>query len=174
MRLLCWACTAVLLAGLAGCGGASDQVAVTGTVTLDGNVLPDAVVKHVNGREGDSVVFGAALSTREWEDRLLEGGYVVQRAARPAVALTEVSALEGELRSEGPTEAIELLGSGALLRRCLEQIAAPQRNCLVLAYQDGLTHSEIAEKTGEALGTVKSWIRGGLLRLRESLQEASS
>lgn len=45
------------------------------------DLLPDAVVKHVNGREGDSVVFGRALVDRadEWEARLFEGGYVVQR-----------------------------------------------------------------------------------------------
>jgi glutathionylspermidine synthase len=42
-------------------------------------LLPDAVVKHVNGREGDSVVFGASLEAAAWEARLLEGGYVVQR-----------------------------------------------------------------------------------------------
>jgi len=42
-------------------------------------LLPDAVVKHVNGREGDSVVFGASLDAAAWEARLLEGGYVVQR-----------------------------------------------------------------------------------------------
>ena len=94
----------------------------------------------------------------------------LQRAARPALALSEVSALEGELRSEGPTDAIELLGSGALLRRCLEQIAAPQRNCLVLAYQDGLTHSEIARAVNEPLGTVKSWVRRSLLALRRCLE----
>jgi glutathionylspermidine synthase len=40
--------------------------------------LSRSVVKHVNGREGDSVVFGATLDTAGWEARLLEGGYVVQ------------------------------------------------------------------------------------------------
>jgi glutathionylspermidine synthase len=42
-------------------------------------LLPDAVVKHVNGREGDSVVFTDSLDHAGWESRLLEGGYVVQR-----------------------------------------------------------------------------------------------
>src|SRR5207248_2299117 len=41
-------------------------------------LLHRAVVKHVNGREGDSVVFGATLDAAGWEARLLEGGYVVQ------------------------------------------------------------------------------------------------
>jgi glutathionylspermidine synthase len=48
-------------------------------------MLPDSVVKHVNGREGDSVVFGRGLEPAAWEARLLEGGYVVQRAVKPRV-----------------------------------------------------------------------------------------
>src|SRR5207248_5367135 len=54
-------------------------------------LLGHAVVKHVNGREGDSVVFGEALDAAAWEARLLEGGYVVQRAVEsPAVYDVEV------------------------------------------------------------------------------------
>jgi glutathionylspermidine synthase len=44
------------------------------------SLLDTGVVKHVNGREGDSVVFGRGLDRGSWEERLLEGGYVVQRA----------------------------------------------------------------------------------------------
>jgi glutathionylspermidine synthase len=44
------------------------------------SLLDAGVVKHVNGREGDSVVFGRTLDRGSWEERLLEGGYVVQRA----------------------------------------------------------------------------------------------
>ena len=84
--------------------------------------------------------------------------------------LSEVSALEPQLQSEGPAEASEMLGTAALLLRCLEQIAAPQRRCLVLAYQEGLTHSEIARAVNEPLGTVKSWVRRSLLALRRCLE----
>jgi RNA polymerase sigma-70 factor, ECF subfamily len=94
----------------------------------------------------------------------------LQRAARPAVALSEVNELEPQLQSESPLEAGEVLGSGSLLRRCLEQIAAPQRRCLLLAYQDGLTHTEIARAVNEPLGTVKSWVRRSLLALRRCLE----
>ncbi|MBV9322712.1 MAG: glutathionylspermidine synthase family protein [Chloroflexi bacterium] len=44
------------------------------------HLLPDAVIKHVNGREGDSVVFGAVLDSAGWQARVLEDGFVVQRA----------------------------------------------------------------------------------------------
>lgn len=92
----------------------------------------------------------------------------LQRAARPALALSELSTLEPQLQS--PAEGGELLGTGALLWRCLEQIAAPQRRCLMLAYQEGLTHSEIARAVNEPLGTVKSWVRRSLLALRRCLE----
>jgi glutathionylspermidine synthase len=52
-------------------------------------LLADSVVKHVNGREGDSVVFGNALDAAAWEARLLEGGYVVQRVVH-SVLVTDV------------------------------------------------------------------------------------
>jgi RNA polymerase sigma-70 factor (ECF subfamily) len=94
----------------------------------------------------------------------------LQRATRPAVALSEVSTLEPQLQSQGPAESSEMLGTGALLVRCLEQIAAPQRRCLMLAYEEGLTHSEIARAVNEPLGTVKSWVRRSLIALRRCLE----
>ncbi|HEX8783622.1 MAG TPA: sigma-70 family RNA polymerase sigma factor [Steroidobacteraceae bacterium] len=94
----------------------------------------------------------------------------LQRASRPAVALSELSGLEPQLQSEGPAESSDALGAGALLLRCLEQIAAPQRRCLMLAYEEGLTHSEIARAVNEPLGTVKSWVRRSLIALRRCLE----
>jgi RNA polymerase sigma-70 factor, ECF subfamily len=53
------------------------------------------------------------------------------------------------------------------VRGALETMPAAQRSALEMAYFEGLTHSEIAEKTGEPLGTIKTRIRTGLLVLRK-------
>ena len=52
------------------------------------------------------------------------------------------------------------------VRVVLAQMDPNQRKALELAYFQGLTHSEIAEKTGEPLGTIKTRIRSGLQLLR--------
>ena len=55
------------------------------------------------------------------------------------------------------------------VRDALGTMATPQRSALEMAYFEGLTHAEIAEKTGEPLGTIKTRIRTGLLSLRKVL-----
>lgn len=55
------------------------------------------------------------------------------------------------------------------LDRALAVLAPGQKRALELAYFDGMSHSEIAAALGEPLGTVKTRIRQGLLRLRETL-----
>ena len=54
------------------------------------------------------------------------------------------------------------------VRRALGAMPPAQRSALEMAYFEGLTHTEIASKTGEPLGTVKTRIRTGLLALRKA------
>src|SRR4051794_32919495 len=60
---------------------------------------------------------------------------------------------------------------GASVRAALQDLPAPQRQVLELAYFSGLSQSEIAERLGEPLGTVKSRTHVALSRLRELLGE---
>ena len=53
------------------------------------------------------------------------------------------------------------------VRGALQTMPSPQRSALEMAYFEGLTHVEIAEKTGEPLGTIKTRLRTGLLSLRK-------
>jgi RNA polymerase sigma-70 factor (ECF subfamily) len=55
-------------------------------------------------------------------------------------------------------------------RAVIHLLPAEQRKTLEMAFFDGLTHSEIAEMTGDPLGTVKTRIRSALLSLRKALQ----
>lgn len=89
----------------------------------------------------------------------------VVRKRRPASTLEDVVIpLECNLENE---VAIKQLSGRA--RAALQQIPPEQRSALEMAFFQGLTHSEIAEKTGEPLGTIKTRIRAGLMALRKSL-----
>jgi RNA polymerase sigma-70 factor (ECF subfamily) len=59
------------------------------------------------------------------------------------------------------------------VRELMTSLQPQQKRAIELAYFEGLSHTEIAEKLKEPLGTVKSWIRNGLLRIREGLQATS-
>jgi RNA polymerase sigma-70 factor (ECF subfamily) len=55
------------------------------------------------------------------------------------------------------------------VRRVLETLPAEQQGPLELAYFEGLSHTEIAERTGSPLGTVKTRIRAGLMAIRKAM-----
>ena len=59
------------------------------------------------------------------------------------------------------------------VRALMASLNPQQKKAIELAYFEGLSHSEIATSLKEPLGTVKSWIRNGLLRLKEGLQATS-
>lgn len=56
------------------------------------------------------------------------------------------------------------------LRRCLGELEAKPREGVLLAYYQGLTFEQVAARMGAPLGTVKSWIRRSLLRLKQCLE----
>ena len=79
---------------------------------------------------------------------------------------------EQSLVDEAPS-AHELLSSdreASALKRCLETLEGMQRQSITVAYFQGLSCSELAEHLAAPLGSVKSWIRRGMERLRRCLE----
>ena len=65
---------------------------------------------------------------------------------------------------------VDLRRRAEKVRGMMEALPAKQRQAIELAFFEGLTHGEIAQSLSEPLGTIKSWIRTGLLRLRKALE----
>jgi RNA polymerase sigma-70 factor (ECF subfamily) len=63
----------------------------------------------------------------------------------------------------------ETAAEAALAARAMAELRPEQREVLRLALAEGLTHDEIASRTGMPLGTVKAHARRGLLRIRKRL-----
>jgi RNA polymerase sigma-70 factor (ECF subfamily) len=53
----------------------------------------------------------------------------------------------------------------------LKALSANQRQSITLAYAHGLSHGELAQHLREPLGTVKTWIRRGLERLKTCMEQ---
>ena len=73
----------------------------------------------------------------------------------------------------GPDPLGQLVASAeaAALRRCLDELEEAPRRVVLLAFMDGLSHSELAVRLQAPLGTVKSWVRRALLGLRRCLEQ---
>jgi RNA polymerase sigma-70 factor, ECF subfamily len=92
-------------------------------------------------------------------------------AARERVAIAGARE-ESELVSDAATDAFRSEQRG-LVSTALSQLPEEQKKPLMLAYFDGLTQSEIATRLGAPLGTVKTRMRTGMLKLRELLASQS-
>lgn len=55
------------------------------------------------------------------------------------------------------------------LAQCLERLEEQRRQAVLLTFVDGYSHEQVAAQLGSPLGTVKSWIRRGLMTLKECL-----
>lgn len=113
-------------------------------------------------RRGSALAWVLVLARSRSIDRL--------RARRPA-RRTETAFEEEEFADDahGPGEASWISQQGAIVRRALRELPGEQRVALELAYFGGLTHVEIAERLSLPVGTAKTRIRLGMMKLRETL-----
>ncbi len=73
----------------------------------------------------------------------------------------------------GPLDLLSQASDVRALTDCMSDLSAPQRQSVAMAFYDGLSHSEVAEKMGQPLGTVKSWVRRALTSLKSCLESAA-
>ena len=92
------------------------------------------------------------------------------RSAPPRAESLDISEAGRDWVADG-TQTVNPTASEALdLDRALAHLSRDERLCVVLAYNEGMSHSEISTATGLPLGTVKSHIKRGAERLRVLLQ----
>ena len=73
--------------------------------------------------------------------------------------------------SPGPEELLRRSLDAGELARCMKTLTEEQQRGITLAFFYGLSHAELAEQMRKPLGTVKTWIRRGLDRLKACLDE---
>jgi len=69
----------------------------------------------------------------------------------------------------GPLDELARSADAKALGECLRRLDSKQRQAIMLAFYEGLSHSELASHMQEPLGTVKTWVRRGLERLKGCL-----
>lgn len=86
---------------------------------------------------------------------------------RPTAPTTELDSLPDP--SPLASDTLLLDEKERRLHYCLDGLEPNQRNAIRTAFFEGTTYAELAERLSVPLGTMKSWVRRGLLRLRECL-----
>jgi RNA polymerase sigma-70 factor (ECF subfamily) len=77
-----------------------------------------------------------------------------------------------ESTEPGPLSELERNTEAAAIARCMGALEEKQAAAIRMAFFDGLTHVELAEKLQQPLGTVKTWVRRGMMKLKECLGAA--
>ena len=132
------------------------------------DVLQDSFVNVWNGAAGYNASLSAPMT---WMVTIVRNRALdyLRRADPRTVELDED--LEAVIESDQPTPS-DLASRGqdaVLLQRCLKNLDAGQRQAIAFAYFQGLTHSELAATLRIPIGTVKTWIRRGLAKMRRCL-----
>jgi RNA polymerase sigma-70 factor (ECF subfamily) len=100
------------------------------------------------------------LAHRRAVDRVRSAQASAAREVRAAVAATDYDVV---------VEEVETRLDAQRVRRCLDSLTELQRESVTLAYYGGYTYREVAALLGVAVGTVKTRMRDGLIRLRDCL-----
>jgi RNA polymerase sigma-70 factor (ECF subfamily) len=102
------------------------------------------------------------------------------RDARPEISATDLMSGDDDADDDpasrladpgpGPAAQAEAQSEAVAVHRCLAGLQGAQQQSISLAYYQGLSHGEIAAHLGAPLGSVKTWVRRGLIALKECLE----
>lgn len=114
-----------------------------------------------DGRKASPITWLAVLARNKSIDRL-------RRKSAPTTNLDDAP----DLVDDGPSalEVLEQEEDQKRLNDCLEELDQQQQSSIRAAFLDGATYPQLAEREQVPLGTMKSWIRRGLIRLRGCLE----
>ncbi|HEY2509131.1 MAG TPA: sigma-70 family RNA polymerase sigma factor [Streptosporangiaceae bacterium] len=109
---------------------------------------------------GSAVTWVLTIAHRRAIDRIRSETAAAEREHRTA----QVPAATDEV-----AESVEASLEAERIRRCLDGLTELQRESITLAYYGGYTYAQVAVLLGTALGTIKTRIRDGLIRLRDCM-----
>jgi RNA polymerase sigma-70 factor (ECF subfamily) len=109
---------------------------------------------------GSAAAWVMTMAHRRAVDRVRSEQKAIEREQRVASA---------EIAYDEVTEAVEARLDRERVRRCLGSLTELQQESVTLAYYGGYTYRQVAELLGVAVGTVKTRMRDGLIRLRDCL-----
>ncbi|WP_181769232.1 sigma-70 family RNA polymerase sigma factor [Streptomyces albidus (ex Kaewkla and Franco 2022)] len=117
---------------------------------------------HFQPDKGSAMSWVMTFAHRRAVDRVRSAQAATDREQRAAL-------LDQTPAFDEVTEAVEARLEREQVRRCMRTLTELQRQSVTLAYYRGLTYREVAELLAQPLGTVKTRLRDGLIRLRDCL-----
>ncbi|HDZ57285.1 MAG TPA: sigma-70 family RNA polymerase sigma factor [Pseudomonas xinjiangensis] len=114
-----------------------------------------------DAQRASAITWLAMIARNKCIDRLRLGG--VERHTDP-IELDELP------EQQETTDPLELASEQRRLNNCLSNLEDKQQIVIKTAFFDGCTYNDLATRTGVPLGTMKSWIRRGLLSLKACLE----
>lgn len=117
-----------------------------------------------------AIVRNRAIDVMETHDMARVDSYHAALDDKPEASLDQMFDWSHTGQADDALDASRLR---EFLRRCLGELAAPERQALVLAYEHGLSHGDLAAHLRKPLGTVKTWIRRGMGNLRACVDECT-
>lgn len=131
------------------------------------DALQDAFVSiWQRGRQFDA----ARGNARVWMAAIVRHRALDIARARGREILSDDPDLGDVPIEDDPLDRLGSAAEAARLRACLAGLEEKNRTSILLAFVDGLSHAQVAEKLAIPLGTVKAWIRRGMLTLKGCLE----